>query len=179
MAKKNIVMMNRAPVLTLWGTVVAERMGFEEEAALTLAKVMAGLNAQSKGRMIGIFSEPKAPERGGAPKKVGLGEDFWVRLCGRAVPAKNTENGVRGVVKDQEVDPDKVRTYLKSKFQDDLGKVREAMTELAEAFEPDELEDVAFDLYAEFRPEIARGKAGWGQKGELDLDRIRSLGKRD
>lgn len=175
---ENTVTVNRAPVLTLWGTVVAERLGYDEDAALTLSKVMAGLNAQSKGRMLGIFGEPKAPERGGPPKKFGLGEDFWIVLCGRNVPAKNTEDGIRGVVKDKSVDPDKVRTYLKSRFKDGLDAVREAMVELAEAYEPEELEEAAFDLYATFRPKIASGKAGWGQKGELDLDLIRNLSEK-
>jgi hypothetical protein len=30
-------------------------------------------------------------------------------------------------------------------------------------------------LYEQFRPEIARGKCGWGQQGDLDLSRIASL----
>ena len=29
------IKINRAPVLTLWATVVAERLGFDEESALT------------------------------------------------------------------------------------------------------------------------------------------------
>src|SRR5262249_23757788 len=40
------VSINRAPVLTLWAAVVAERLGFDEDEALTLGKVVAGLNAQ-------------------------------------------------------------------------------------------------------------------------------------
>jgi hypothetical protein len=49
MANKKIKI-NRAPVLTLWAAVVAERMGYNKGEALTLAKAVAGLNAQSKGR---------------------------------------------------------------------------------------------------------------------------------
>ncbi|KPK58689.1 MAG: hypothetical protein AMK73_09045, partial [Planctomycetes bacterium SM23_32] len=86
---ENTVMINRAPVLTLWAAVVAERMGYGEDAALTMGKVLAGLNAQSKGRMLGIYGPPKG-HGGATPKKVGLGEDFWVELCGRGIPMKNT-----------------------------------------------------------------------------------------
>jgi len=69
------------------------------QVALTFGKCLAGLNAQAKGRMIGIFSEPKKPKEAGAkPKKVGLGEEFWFEVCGRPLPAKNTEAGVRAVV---------------------------------------------------------------------------------
>jgi len=89
------VMINRAPVLTLWGAVVAERMGYDWEAALTFGKAMAGLNAQAKGRSLGIFGPPKTVERDGTPKKRGMGEEFWVEVCGRPVPAKNTDDGPR------------------------------------------------------------------------------------
>ncbi len=171
----NVVTINRAPVLTLWGAVVAERMGFDRATALTLGKAMAGLNAQSKGRAIGIFGPPKAVERDGAPKKAGLGEEFWVNLCGRPIPAKNTEHGVRAVVKDQPIDERKVEKYLEGKFKDDLAAVREAMEELAAAFGPEELAEVAYGLYERFRPEIPKGKTGWGRKGARDLDLIRSL----
>ena len=172
---KHVVSINRAPVLTLWAAVVAERMGYDRDAALTLGRCVAGLNAQSKGRMLGIFGPPKSAERGGPPKKVGLGEDFWVDVCGRGVPCKNTDDGLRAVVKDQPIDPAKVAKYLGSKFGDDLGAVHDAMSELAGSYEPDDLAGVAYSLYERFRPEIERGKRGWGQKGELDLTFIRSL----
>ena len=163
----NIVTTNRAPVLTLWGAVVAERLGYEGETALTLGKCLAGLNAQSKGRMLGIY---------GPPKKVVLGEDFWIEICDRGLPAKNTEDGIRAVVKDKPIEPAAVRRYLEQKFGDDLPAVRDAMTELAAALDPDELADAAYSLYERFRPKIPPGRCGWGAKGELDLDFIRSLG---
>ena len=50
------VTINRAPVLTLWAAVVAERLGFDREEALTLGKSVAGLTAQSKGQRLGIFT---------------------------------------------------------------------------------------------------------------------------
>ncbi len=172
----NVVKVNRAPVLTLWAAVVAERLGYERETALSFGKCVAGLNAQTKGRMLGIYGQPKPPERGGPPKKVGLGEDFWVELCNRPIPCKNTEDGVRAVIKDKTIEPAAARKYLESKFGDALPAVRDAMEALAGSYEPEALADVAYDLYERFRPEIARGRRGWGQKGDLDLDLIRSLG---
>ena len=168
------ILMNRAPVLTLWGAVVAEHMGHGAETALTLGKAMAGLNAQAKGRRLGIYSARKGPE-GTPPKKTGLGEEFWIDLCGRAVPAKSTDAGVRAVVKDRPIDPASVLKYLQGKFKEHYEAVREAMCELAESYDPDELADAAFGLYEQFRPEIPSGKKGWGRKGTLDLDLIRSL----
>ena len=50
------IQINRAPVLTLWAAVVAERLGFNHDESLSLAKAVAGLTAQSKGRRLGIFT---------------------------------------------------------------------------------------------------------------------------
>ncbi len=60
------ILVNRAPVLTLWAAVVAERLGHDRAAALTLGKAVAGLNAQSKGRRLGLF---EAPGPGARPRK--------------------------------------------------------------------------------------------------------------
>ena len=170
------ITINRAPVLTLWAAVVAERLGYERDAALTLGKAVAGLNAQSKGRVLGIYGPPKGPEGGGGPtKRVGLGEDFWVTLCDRGVPCQHTDDGIRAVVKDKPIDPAAVDRYLDGKFGGDLDRVQQAMGELARAFQPDRLADAAYSLYERFRPEIPPGVRGWGAKGELDLDFIRSL----
>jgi hypothetical protein len=58
---KDTILINRAPVLTLWATVVAERVGFSPDEALSLGKAVAGLNAQTKGRALGIFeTKPEA-----------------------------------------------------------------------------------------------------------------------
>jgi len=168
------ITINRAPVLTLWATVVAERLGFDADEALTLGKALAGLNAQSKGRALGIF-KPPAQEKGKPRKKHGLGEEFWVELCGRSVPAKNTADGVRAVVKDQPIQPEQVQSYLERSFKDDLKAVRDALQKLAKTYSPDELAQQAFRLYEQFRPQIEPGKRGWGQKGTLDLDLIHRL----
>ena len=172
------VSVNRAPVLTLWAAVVAERMGYDRDAALTFGKAVAGLNAQSKGRRLGIYGPPKGPERGGPPKKVGLGEEFWVEVCGRPVPGKRTADGIRAVVLDKPIDPWAVKRYLAGKFGDSLEAAREAMTELARAYEPERLVNVAYGLYTDFRPRIEPGVRGWGQKGVLDLVHVRNLARR-
>ncbi len=171
-----IVTINRAPVLTLWGAVVAERLGFDADAALTFGKALAGLNAQAKGRSLGIFKPPKLVA-GQAPPERGLGEEFWIDLCGRAIPAKNTDGGIRAVVKDKAISPESVRAYLEKAFGAALPIVQESMERLARAREPERLAAEAFQLYEEFRPKIAAGKRGWGQKGELHLDVIRALAR--
>jgi hypothetical protein len=171
-----LVTVNRAPVLTLWGAVVAERLGFDRDAALSLGKCLAGLNAQAKGRSLGIFGPPKAVESS-VPKKAPLGEEFWVEVCGRPLPAKKTADGIRAVVGSEPIDPAGVQKYLQQKLGEDLPAVRDAMAALAKSFQPEELKAQAYSLYERFRPQIPPGRAGWGAKGVLDLKRLGSLAR--
>jgi hypothetical protein len=171
---REIVSVNRAPVLTLWAAVVAERLGYDRDAALSLGKALAGLNAQSKGRRLGIYKAPEIVE-GAPPRKPRPKEALWVELLGRQIPATTTEKGIRAVEGDRPINPQGVEHYLEGKFGDALASVRQAMEELARAFKPLELARLAFSLYERFRPTVPEGVRGWGARGELDLDRIREL----
>jgi hypothetical protein len=171
------VKINRAPVLTLWATVVAERLGYDPETALTLGKAVAGLNAQSKGRRLGIFEEPKGSPEEREPKARQPGEPFMVSLLHRRVPVISTDQGVRATVKGQPIDPASVKRYLAQKFGHELADVRAAMEALAKAYSPDQLAAQAYALCDQFRPDIPEGKKGWAAAGQLDLDHIRLLGE--
>jgi hypothetical protein len=59
---------NRAPVLTLWAAVVAERLGFDRAEARSFGRAAAGLNAHSNGRRLGMFKphEEKPKPAGGS-----------------------------------------------------------------------------------------------------------------
>jgi hypothetical protein len=172
MTERNILI-NRAPVLTLWATTVDERLGFDEAEALSLGKAVAGLNAQSKGQRLGIFNPvPQEVKKARARKR---GEEFLVEICGRQVPAINAKDGVRAVIKNQPIEAKSVKRYLESKFGTSLDTARAAMRDLAKAFRPEQLRTNAFNLYEELRPSIPEGVRGWRAKGNLDIDRIRSL----
>ena len=169
------IKINRAPVMTLWATVVAERLGYDKETALTLGKAVTGLNAQSKGRRLGIYEEKDEEEK--EEKKKEPAKVEFIEILGRGVPVVKTPKGLRAAIQGDPIQPDSVQTYLEQKFKDDLDDARSAMEKLAKSYTPKQLESKAYDLYEEFRPEIPEGKKGWGAKGELDLDYIRSLKK--
>jgi hypothetical protein len=86
-----------------------------------------------------------------------------------------TSQGLRAAEKGKPIHAESVQTYLEQKFKEDLEDARKAMKKLAKAYTPKQLESKAYSLYERFRPEIPEGKKGWGAKGELDLDYIRSL----
>jgi len=173
----NAVSINRAPVLTLWAAIVAERLGFTHDEALTLGRAVAGLNAYSKGKTLGIFKPtPKEVQEKRATKAKTM-QVLHVELLRRAVPVMQTPEGLRALNKEQPIAPSSVEKYLTSKFKDALGPVSAAMALLADSRDPEDLAAEAYGLYAQFRPAIPAGVAGWGAAGTLRLARIRKLAK--
>jgi hypothetical protein len=127
----------------------------------------------SIGGRLGIYKPvPQEVKKARARKR---GEEFLIEICGRQVPAINTTDGVRAVIKNQPIEAKSVERYLESKFGESLGSARSAMRDLAKAFRPEQLRTNAFRLYEEFRPAIPEGVKGWGAKGDVDINRIRSL----
>ena len=171
------VQVNRAPVMTLWAAVVAERLGHGHEEALSLGRAVAGLNAQSKGRRLGIYEGKEAPERKGPARKAAP-RTRMVEILGRQVPVARTARGDRAVLKDAVIEPQGVERYLAQKFGDALDDVTAAMRALARAYTPRQLGSMAFVLYERFRPEVPAGTRGWGAKGTLDVALIRRLAER-
>jgi hypothetical protein len=178
MAKSNTISINRAPVLTLWAYVVARRLGFRKDEALTLGKAVAGLNAQAKGRRLGIYHPTEE-----SPKEVRerrkKAETFLIEVCGRTVPATKTDDGIRATTKGDPIEPSSVTRYLEKKFGDELDRVEQAMQKLANAYPPKELADHAYPLYEKFRPSIPAGTKGWGAAGNLDLRLIAGLANKE
>lgn len=172
---KHRITINRAPVLTLWAAVVAERLGLTREEALTMGRALSGLTAHAKGVRLGIL-EPTSPERIAEHRRaLAHGDSTTVRLMGRDIPAVHTPDGLRATSKGQAIKPAAVERYLSSKFGDDLAAARTAMEELAASMAPHELAQRAFRLYEAFRPAVKGGAAGWGADGVLDLDRLTAL----
>lgn len=169
------ILINRAPVLTLWAAVVAQRMGFKWDEALSLGKTLAGLTAQSKGRRLGIY-RPSAKKEMRERKH---GEVFYIGLLGRNIPAQNTPDGVRAVNKERVITSESAQKYIESKFGDGLNAVLNAMRKLENANAPKELDEIGFKLYEKFRPTIPRDEKGWGARGELSTTTIEYLAKGD
>jgi hypothetical protein len=172
------IQVNRAPVMTLWAAVVAERLGHDPDAALTLGKAVAGLNAQAKGRGLGLYDEP--PDRPDEPttRRRPTGGQPLVTVLGRAVPTVQTSRGVRATINGQPIDPGSVRRYLMRAFGREVAAVQAALEELAQAYPPDQLAARAYALYEQFRPAVPEGTKGWGAKGDLRLNAIRALARK-
>jgi hypothetical protein len=178
-AMRETIRINRAPVLTLWAAIVAERLGLPRDTALTCGKAVAGMTAYAKGVRLGIYAPPaERPHEPAPPKPAGVtGKLGHVELLGRLVTVGETAAGPRAIAKGEIVKPEAVERYLAGKFGPQLDAARDAMRRLAASFPPRELEARAFQLYEAFRPEVPRDERGWGAKGLLDLAKIDSLAR--
>ena len=165
---------NRAPVLTLWAAVVAERLGHPPDAALTLGRAVAGASAQAKARRLGIADEHQGEDRAAGERHAKAAPARTLRLLGREIAV--ADNGA-ALDKGKPASAAGVRTYLSRAFGDRLGEVRAAMDKLAASLPPDELDRVGFRLYERFRPEVPEGVEGWGAKAVLDIGRIRNAAR--
>jgi len=169
------ISINRAPVLTLWAAIVAERLGFTHDEALTLGRAVAGLNAYSKGKALGIFKPTPKEVQAKRAAKAKTKQVLQVELLHRAVPVVQTPEGLRALVREQPIAPSSVEKYLLSKFKSALGPVSAAMALLADSRDAEELAAEAYSLYEQFRPAIPAGEAGWGAAGTLSLARIQPV----
>jgi hypothetical protein len=166
------IRVNRAPVLTLWAAVVAERLGHPPATALSLASAVAGTAARAKARRLGI-----ADEGDKAKDKAAAAPGDRVLLLGRQIPLTHDADGV--VLADAGGKPSPaapVAAYIARAFGKRLAEVRAAMEALAQSIAPEELNRIGFRLYEHFRPEVPADVRGWGAKGELDLGRITDAG---
>lgn len=168
------IRINRAPVLTLWAAIVAERLGHPTETALTLGRWVAGSSARAKARRLGLTEETEATtERREKAQRV-RSRLPTIRLLGREIPVLPAADGALRAAEDGKIASAKrVAAYVTRAFGDHLTEVRAAMEELAASVPPEELNRIGFHLYEQFRPTVPEGVQGWGAKAELRLDRIR------
>jgi hypothetical protein len=158
------VEINRAPVLTLWAAIVAERLGHPANTALTLGRAVAGSAARVKARNIGR-EERKADRDTDTPRPRSDHVTAPVFLLGKTIRLLPTRDGeLRAADGEQPADPMAVQRYLAKAFGDHLDEVRQAMDELASRYEPAELNRIGFRLYEKFRPDVPPGNEGWDKR---------------
>lgn len=159
---RDTVTVNRAPLLTLWMSLVALRQGFSRCDSLRAGRAISGMLAEAKGKRLGIFIDKQAATDRQAKPARG-----YIEIAGFRVPAERIDK----------ISVDKVRQYLERSFKNDLDRTVDKLTSLCNAYHPAKIGERAFALYETFRPDIDEGQAGWGQRGILYfqmIDRLRS-----
>ncbi|PWN49787.1 hypothetical protein IE53DRAFT_387968 [Violaceomyces palustris] len=193
------VVVNRAPVMTAWTTILLERLGFDRSEALSLSHCYVNYTSTMRGVSLGIL--PKS-ERDKVENSVGTNQPHF-ELMGVKIPVMRMKDGsYRGISKGEVVGPEKAFEYMKKSMAQTFPIVMGALTLLADSYleasaepntkidpaEPEgnqetkgskppiskieTLHSKAYELYVEFRPETS---GEWGKKGKLEVDRILSL----
>src|SRR3954467_10159779 len=117
---------NRAPVLTLWAAVVAERLGHPRDTALTLGRAVAGSAARVKARSIGR-EERRADRDADTQRLAEVHVTAPVLLLGKSIRLLPTAEGeLRAANGDQPADPATVERYISKAFGGRLPEVRAA-----------------------------------------------------
>ena len=172
------IRVNRAPVLTLWAAVVAMRLGYDWDAAITLGRAVAGSSARVKARAIGMAEDqPQSGNLRDAAERLRrdrASAGNTVHLLGRDLPVVEEQGHIRALDHDRPAAPGAAAAYVERALGEQLPAVRAAMEDLARGISPEELNRIGFRLYEHFRPEVPPGARGWGVKGVLDLGRIRT-----
>jgi hypothetical protein len=174
----DVIIINRAPVLELWGASVAQFLNPEVswEICLSVGGAISTITAISKGRSIGTIDKPdpgeaqkKREERKKKAEKEGLDEievmSFHLKLKdGQAmVGDKPKKAGEEALIK--KYGGNEQYKKAKSTFQDALK---------AWKGKDDQLDKQAFGFYEDFRPSIPPGQKGWGRKGQLNLQTVQT-----
>lgn len=71
----------------------------------------------------------------------------------------------------QSGDEDGLRKKFGERYEDVKACFERALKERGE----DGLNEKGFKMYEKFRPDVKRGQKGWGRKGELNLEEVRSV----
>ncbi|KIK68059.1 hypothetical protein GYMLUDRAFT_154641 [Collybiopsis luxurians FD-317 M1] len=160
---------NRAPLMTAWATIVAERMGFQREEALSIASSYTEMNAISKGVSLGIY---KDGEQNGLEATKG-GPQPYVELMGRRPLYQIQNDRWRALHNSKPMQPSAAFSYISRSLRQTMPFIIGALRLLADSFTPQEINSRAWGLYVQFRPPAE----GWGERSEVRCSTILALRK--
>ena len=175
----DVVVINRAPVLELWAACVAQILhpSLSWQSSLSVGGAISTITAISKGRSIGTMKKPdpgeaqeKKEKRSNKAEKEELDEvevmSFRLNLDkdGQAmVGGKPKKGGEETLMK--KYGGSEQYEKVKRAFQNSLKRWKGKEEELSER---------AFGFYEDFRPTIPPGQKGWGRKGQLRIETIKT-----
>ncbi|KAJ7068338.1 hypothetical protein C8F01DRAFT_1017602, partial [Mycena amicta] len=174
--KTKSTVVNRAPLLTAWATLVAEKIGFQREEALSIASVFTEINALAKGISIGKYNKSVASGMEGSP----TGTQPYVDIMGRRLhhlsrPLFQDQNSQwRGLSAGKVAQPSTAFAYISRAFRQTTPHIIGAMRLLLATYSVEEIngkKGKGWGLYADFRPEVV----GWGDRAQVLCSTILGL----
>jgi hypothetical protein len=177
---EGVITINRAPVLELWGSCVAQFLhpSVSWETCLSAGSAVATIVAISKGRSVGTIAKPdpgeaqkKREERKAKAKKENL-DDIEVMSF-----HLNLDKNGQAMVGDKPKKAGEEALMKKYGGPEHYDQVRNIFQDALKSWRgrEEELDKHAFGFYEDFRPSVPQGSKGWGRKGQLRLDTIRTV----
>jgi hypothetical protein len=165
------IIINRAPVLQLWGSIVAKLVhpDLPWAACLSIGNAISSLCAVSKGRSIGLIKPADDTKKDRKKRQRQFDNTRIVKVMGFSLPIMGD-----AVILGGKPRPLKEES-LKHKFGgQQYDAVKTAFEDSIQSWKghEDELNTKAFHMYEQFRPTVASGQKGWGRKGELSTSEI-------
>jgi hypothetical protein len=171
------ITINRAPVLQLWGSLVAKFVhpDLPWAACLSIGNAISSLCAVAKGRSIGLIEPADDTKKGKKTRRRRVDDTRMVKVMGFSLPVKGDAVILGGKPKHLKEES------LKHKFGgNQYDAVKAAFEDGLQSWKghEDELNAKAFHMYEQFRPTVASGQKGWGRKGELSTSEIAKVVRR-
>ncbi|KAF9076721.1 hypothetical protein BDP27DRAFT_1209460 [Rhodocollybia butyracea] len=161
---------NRAPLMAAWATIVAERMGFQRDEALSIASSYTEMNAISKGVSLGMYKDGK---QNGLEAVTG-GTQPYVNLMGRRPLYQMHNERWRALHSGTPTQPNTAFSYISRSLRQTMPFIVGALQLLASSFTSQEINEKAWGLYTQFRP----AGDGWGERSQVRCATILALRKR-
>ncbi|KAN0061810.1 hypothetical protein ACQY0O_005803 [Thecaphora frezii] len=122
---------NRAPVMTVWATILLERLAFSRAEALSLAHCYVNYTSTMRGVSLRILP---ASEREKTVNNVGPNQPHF-ELMGVRIPVMQMQDSTyRGISAGEVVGPEKAFNYMRRSMAQTLSSVFGALTLLADSY---------------------------------------------
>ncbi|KAJ9112237.1 hypothetical protein QFC22_006321 [Naganishia vaughanmartiniae] len=196
--RAQMVVTNRAPCMTAWAYIIAEKMGFDRLEALSLASTFTSVTSTKHALALGNIYTPEQtrdaqlemdelPQPSGSGKRGrfsdgGAGDSArvrdgeqagghsqpWVSIMKRSPVIQRADGTWRGLLKGMPVEPYRAHSYISKNFSQATPHVIGALRILAQSYTTEELQEQGYGMYVSFRPDVA----GWGDRAVLYCSNI-------
>ncbi|EME39553.1 hypothetical protein DOTSEDRAFT_56898 [Dothistroma septosporum NZE10] len=169
------ITINRAPVLELWASCVAQFLhpNIPWTTALSVGSAISTITAISKGRSIGTIDKPSASDASEKREKRQEAQADLDEIDVMSFHLKIKDGGAMVGDKPKKGNEE----VLKKKYgEEQYAKAKKMFQRSLAQWEgkEDDLDSRAFHMYEDFRPSIPKGQKGWGKKRQLNLDSVES-----
>jgi len=176
---QSTIIINRAPVLQLWSACVTHFLYPELpwSTCISAGSAISSICAVAKGRSIGAVSErddSEAAQQKREQAKKAKKEFDEVQVMQFHLKLKD---GLAIVGSEKKGKPANEELLEKKFGEDAYERAKKCFGDALGSWDgqAEDLNKEGFKMYEKFRPDVSKGQKGWGRKGGLSLDTVKSV----